>query len=110
MVRRFFHVFCDMAVSRPKQHHKLHTMRVSSKDSRGNETHTSISYHSKYPWVQSTAKRGTNSLGRVTDGSQILLGYHQEGSSLKSVMKLTEINHDRSPYAVPSLHDLLICT
>ena len=25
----------------------------------------------------------------------------RRGSSLKSVMKLTEINHDRSPYAVP---------
>ena len=32
------------------------------------------------------------------------------GSSLKNVMKSTEIIHDRSPYAVLPLHDLLICT
>ena len=33
------------------------------------------------------------------------------GSSLKSVMKLNEINHDLSPVGVPPLmHDLLICT
>ena len=67
-----------MAVSRPKHHHKLLTMRGSSKDSRGNGTRTKRSCHCKFPWVQSTAKRGTNSQERVTNGNQILLGYQQE--------------------------------
>ena len=61
-----------------KHHHKLLTMRGSSKDSRGNRTRTKKSCHCEFPWVQSTAKRGTNSLERVTNGNQILLGYQQE--------------------------------
>ena len=48
--------FLDMAVSRPKHHHKLLTMRGSSKDSRGNGTRTKRSCHCEFPWVQSTAK------------------------------------------------------
>ena len=58
-------------------------MRGSSKDTRGNKTRTNISCHSNFPWVQSTAKRGTNSLGRVTIGSQFLLGYLQEGKQFE---------------------------
>ena len=49
-------IFSDMAVSRPKHHHKLLTMRGSLKDSRGNGTRTKRSCHCKSPWVQSTAK------------------------------------------------------